>query len=106
MTDKLKTQDLVMVDFADRDPRSFKAYLRGAADGRQRLYEKLLAANTCNDLEALHDKFAVDVWDEDQAKYAVKDPARAVAAGKVSFNFVVPVVGLLLGVMLYQVFVA
>lgn len=104
MTDKCK--NLIMVDFADRDPRSFKAHLRGAGDGRQRMYEALLAANGVADLEALQEKFAIKVWNERKSLGTGNVAAPVIAPVKPLSNFAIAVVGLSLGVMLFQTFFA
>ena len=100
-----------MVDFADRDSRSFKAYLRGTGDGRHQLYDKLFAAaKPAKDLEALSNKFAQVAWETAVARMkdvSAKSPmSKATVGSSVLSRIFVPGVGLLLGVMLYQVFVA
>ena len=99
-------KDLVMVDFSDRDQRSFKAYLRGGGDGRNQLYEKIFESKSGASLKAMHKQFGVEVWARAQARMqamnqpvAVKNPSGSMLA-----RLSGPVVGLLLGVMLYQVF--
>lgn len=100
MTDNNK--NLVMVDFSDRDPRSFKAHLRGAGDGRQSLYSRMFKANGNGDLDTLNAKFTDKVWAMSQARSKAAAGKQVIVTTSMLPRLAVAVVGLLLGVMLYQ----
>jgi hypothetical protein len=110
-------KDQVMVDFSGRDPRSFKAFLRGSSDGRHQLYNKMFAQTkpaSETDLQDLSAKFGAVAWETavaqaEAANLAYAKAAKADVVPSVSLlemvpRFFVSAVGLLLGVMLYQAF--
>lgn len=104
--------NLVMVDYSHLDPRSFKRHLAGTGDQRVRIFEQYAATHSDEDMEAFQDEFSAKAYGmlcATRVVNAAQGPRSKVSVlrqvGHVFRSTLVAAVGLMLGVMLYQVFV-
>lgn len=104
---EVKDKDLLMVDFAALDRRSFKAHLLGTGDNRVAHYEHLMEKCGDSDLEALRGAYSDTIidklLDDEEAgeQTATREPSGSdlgVATGYV----LTALIGIFLSAMVYQ----
>ena len=103
----MKTTDknLVMVDYSELDPRSFKAHFRGGGTVTKRYYDSLLEKMGDSDLEAVDWEFRRTVQQEytaDRARRALQTPKTKLNIRAWMVSLFQAAVGLASDVMVYQ----